>query len=113
MENRYILATDTYDNKVFSICVFDREINSFIISESIVGEKGFKKKEKELLECYNAVKADDIETLKEKSNKLTGIPHISRSLLNYIKSDKFVICENLKDKELIEEMLSYGNVDTD
>lgn len=107
MENRYILATHTYDDRVFSICVFDRETSSFIISESVVGKKEFKIRKEELLVYYNAIKADDIEISKEKSNKLTGIPHISRALLNYIKSDKFVICESLIDKGLIEEMLNY------
>ena len=46
--NKYILGTDTFDGKVFSVCLFDAENNAILISENIVGEKEFEEKVKEL-----------------------------------------------------------------
>ena len=51
--NKYILGTDAFDDKVFSVCLFDAENNTIVISESIVGEKGFEKRVEELTKYYN------------------------------------------------------------
>ncbi len=49
--NKYILGTDAFDDKVFSVCLFDAENNTIVLSENIVGEKEFEEKVKELEKC--------------------------------------------------------------
>ena len=34
--NKYILGTDAFDDKVFSVCLFDAENNAILINENIV-----------------------------------------------------------------------------
>lgn len=48
MKDRYILATDTFNSKIFSICVFDRQKGLIVVSENIFCEKEFVQRINEL-----------------------------------------------------------------
>jgi len=116
MKNRYLLATDTFDNKVFSVCLFDAENSKFIKSENIVGEKEFKKRVKQLSEYYNTSPIEEFE-LKEKpkSRVYTNIPRMSEAIVDFYKTDKgkeqllkYLKEEDAIDLDLVEELVNFG-----
>ena len=65
MKDRYILATDTFDSKVFSVCVFDRQNDLVIISENIFGEKEFEERVNQLSKHYNCSRIEEYEIQEE------------------------------------------------
>ena len=81
MKDRYILATDTFDSKVFSVCVFDRQKDLVIISENIFGEKEFEERVNQLSKHYNCLKKENIKPVRayEENGKyyLTSKPIIN------------------------------------
>lgn len=89
MNNKYILGIDSFNNKVFSVCIFDAENNSIVISESGFDEKEFKKRVKELSKHYNCERIEEFE-IKEptKDRVYAKVPNISQAIGNYLKTDK-------------------------
>lgn len=112
MENdRYIIATDTYDEIVFAVCVFDRREDLIVISESIFGEKEFEKRVKELSKYYNASTIKEYEEKTKSPNRVYAkIPHISE-LFRTPNSKKlmldYIIKNDALDYKLIEELLNF------
>ena len=78
MNSRYILGTDTFDSKVFAVCIFDAESNTIVISESVFGKKEFKKRVKELSNHYNCKRIEECEVKEPIKNRIYAkIPNIS------------------------------------
>lgn len=113
--NRYILGTDTFDNKVFSVCLFDAENNTIVISESIVGEKEFEERIKELITLFNCCRIKEFEIKEPSKDRIYGkVPNISQALLEYLKTDKgkqalkdYLFEEGCIDYNLVNEMLTF------
>ena len=115
--NKYILGTDTFDGKVFSVCLFDAENNAILISENIVGEKEFEEKVKELEKLYNCCKIEEYEIKELSKDRVYGkVPDISQALTNYLKTDKgkqtvkdYILEEDYIDYNLVNELLTFGS----
>lgn len=112
--NRYILGTDSFDGKVFSVCLFDAENNTIVISENIVGEKEFEKKVEEIGKLYNCSKIEEFEIKEPSKDRIYGkVPNISQALSKYLKTDKgkqalkdYLFEEDCIDYNLVNEMLT-------
>ena len=105
--SRYILGTDTFDNEVFAVCLFDVENNNVVISESIFGEKDFEKRVKELTEFYNCGRIEEFEIKEPSKNRVYAkIPSISQTIGNYFKTDKGK--QVMKDYLYGEDCIDYG-----
>lgn len=110
MKNRYILGTNTFDNKVFAVCLFDAKNNAFLISENIVGEKEFKERVKELTALYNCSRIEEIEVKEPTKNRIYAkIPNISQALGDYLKTDKGK--QVIRDYMFEENCINYNLVD--
>ncbi len=113
--NKYILGTDTFDNKVFSVCLFDAENNSILISENIVGEKEFEEKVKELEKLYNCCKIEECKIKEPIKDRVYGkVPNISQALTNYLKTDKgkqavkdYILEQDCIDYSLVNELVNF------
>ena len=68
--NRYILGTDAFDDKVFSVCLFDAENNTIVLSENIVGEKEFEERVNQLSKHYNCSRIEEYEIQEETKNRV-------------------------------------------
>ena len=89
MKNKYILGIDSFDNKVFSVCIFDAENNSMVISENLSGKKEFKRRVKELSKHYNCKRIEEFEIKEPTRNRVYAkVPNISQAIGNYLKTDK-------------------------
>ena len=115
--SKYILGTDTFDNKVFAVCLFDAENNTILISENIFGEKDFEERVKELTKYYNCSEIKEFE-IKEptKYRVYEKIPNISKALSEYLKTDKgkqvvkdWIFEEDCIDYNLVNELLTFGS----
>jgi len=115
MSNRYILGTDSFDDKVFAVCIFDAENDSVVISENIFGEKEFKKRVKELSKYYNCKRIEEVEIKEPVKNRIYAkVPNISQEIGNYLKTDKgkqtlkeYFNENNCIDYSLIEEFVNF------
>lgn len=115
--NKYILGTDAFDDKVFSVCLFDAENNSILISENIVGEKEFEDRVKELEKFYNCCKIEEYEIKEPSKYRVYGkVPNISQTLIDYLKTDKgkqtvkdYILEEDCIDYNLVNELLTFGS----
>ena len=117
MNNKYILGIDSFNNKVFSVCIFDVENNSFVISKSGFDEKEFKKWVKELSKHYNCERIEEFE-IKEptKDRVYAKVPSLSQAIENYLKTDKgkqamkeYFTENNCIDYNLVEELINFKN----
>jgi len=115
MSNRYILGTDTFDDKIFSVCLFDAENNTILISENIVGEKEFEERVKELEKFYNCSKIEEYEIKELSKDRVYGkVPNISQALTNYLKTDKgkqavkdYILEQDCIDCSLVNELVNF------
>jgi len=115
--NRYILGTDTFDDKVFSVCLFDAENNTIVLSESIIGEKEFEDRVEELEKFYNCSKIEEYEIKERSKDRVYGkVPNISQVLTDYLKTDKgkqavkdYILEEDCIDYNLVNELLIFGS----
>lgn len=106
---KYILGTDAFDDKVFSVCLFDAENNTIVLSESIIGEKEFEDKVKELETLYNCCKIEDYEIKEPSKDRVYGkVPNISQALTDYLKTDKGK--QAVKDYILEQDCIDYSLV---
>ena len=113
--NKYILGTDAFDDKVFSVCLFDAENNTIVISESIVGEKEFEEKVKELEKLYNCCKIEEYEIKEPSKDRVYGkVPNISQALTDYLKTDKgkqtvrdYILEQDCIDYSLVNELINF------
>jgi hypothetical protein len=115
MENRYILATDTFDNKVFSVCVFDREKEHYVVLDSVSSEKEFEKKVKKLSKQYNTVPIKEYDEKSTTVNRYYAeIPRLEEAIIHYFKGKgnekllKYLHEEDAIDYMLIEEILNFA-----
>lgn len=110
MKNKYIIATDTYDNKVFAVCIFNVDTQTIVVSENILGEEKFKKRIEELTKFYNPERVVEyIEPVKPKTHY--KIPHISESIAKYKGKEAvldFLKQEDCFDQGLINEILNFA-----
>ena len=114
---KYILGTDAFDDKVFSVCLFDAENNTIVISESIVGEKGFEKRVEELTKYYNCSEIKEFEIKELSKQRVYGkVPNISQALTDYLKTNKgkqtvkdYILEEDYIDYNLVNELLTFGS----
>ena len=107
MENRYILATDTFDNKVFSIRVFDRQKEQFVITNTISGEKDFENKVQELSKQYNTVPIKEYDEKSTPVNRYYAkIPRMDEAIIHYFKGEgKERLLNYLHEVDVIDYML--------
>lgn len=114
-ENKYILGTDSFDNKVFSICLFDAENNSVVLSESMSSEQDFEKRVVELEKHYNYSRIEEAEVNKASKNRVySKVPNISQAMGEYLKTDKgknvlkdYLFETDTIDYKLIEELRNF------
>ena len=110
--NKYILRTDSFDDKVFSICLFDEKNNSVRFSESMMDEREFEKRVVELEKHYNCYRIEEAEVNKVSKNRVySRVPNISQAMGEYLRTDKgrnvFKDClfeTDAIDYKLIEEL---------
>ena len=115
--NKYILGTDTFNNKVFSVCLFDAENNTIVLSENIVGEKEFEERVEELTKYYNCSEIKEFEIKEPSKQRVYGkVPNISQALTDYLKTDKgkqavkdYILEEACIDYNLVNELLTFGS----
>jgi hypothetical protein len=110
-KSRYVIGTDTYNDTVFSVCLFDRKEGLVVISESIFGEKEFEKRVQELSILYNSTAIKEYDKLVKTYNRTYAkIPHISE-LFKTPNSKKlmldYVIKNDAIDYKLIQEFLNF------
>jgi hypothetical protein len=112
MENRYLLATDTFDNKVFSLCVFDREKEQFVLSDVISGEKEFEKRIEELSKYYDTVPIKEVEVKPKTTNRIYAkVPNLNKAIVDYLKTDKgrgWLYEQGVIDMKLVDELLDFA-----
>ena len=113
--NKYILGTDTFNNKVFSVCLFDAENNTIVLSENIVGEKEFEERVGELTKYYNCSEIKEFEIKEPSKQRVYGkVPNISQALTNYLKTDKgkqtvkdYILEQDCIDYSLVNELVNF------
>ena len=116
MKDRYILATDTFNSKIFSICVFDRQKGLIVVSENIFCEKEFGQRINELSKHYSCSRIEEYEIREKSKNSIyTKVPSLEEAMVDYLNTEKgkhvvrdYIDEQDCIDYGLIEELLIFS-----